>query len=209
MSKQILQLENKIDPKSLYNKSIKAKPKTRFYSSARIFLISLVVFVSIVLSSLAIGANFLEFNNPNFNDQGFGKILTNESSEPTLSLSEILEDRPAIPTQKQLPSDQPFLSILLQNFTEVIAEITSLVFSFSLEFLLIEVLLLVICYWIYRVTDWPLTNNKPLLLVLIMVLTVLIGLGFLTVFREDRRIPRLLRETRDMIRDNINLGQGN
>jgi hypothetical protein len=207
MSKQILQLESKIDPKSLYSQSIKAKPKTRFYSGARIILIGLLISVTIILSSLAIGANFLEINNPNFNNEGFGKITSNTNQEPTLSISEILDIKPSIPTQKQFPSDQPYLIIILQGFTFVVAEITSLIFSYSLEFLMIGIFLLITCYWVYRITDWPLTNNKPMLLALILILTISIGLGFLTIFREDRRIPRLLRETRDMIRETINFGQ--
>jgi ABC-type multidrug transport system fused ATPase/permease subunit len=207
MSKQILQLESKIDPKAIFNKSIKVKPKTKFYSGVRILLIGVLVFLSIILSSLAIGANFLEINNPNFNNEGFGKILSTTNQEPTLSLSEILDSKPSIPTQKQFPSDQPYLIIILQGFTVVVAEITSLILGYSLEFLMIGVFLLITCYWVYRITDWPLTNNKPLLLALILVLTISIGLGFLTIFKEDRRIPRLLRETRDMIRETINFGQ--
>jgi ABC-type multidrug transport system fused ATPase/permease subunit len=208
MQNKILQLESKIDPKALYNKCIEVKPKTKFYSGARIALIGLLIFISIILSSLVVGLNFLELNNPNFDKEGFGKI-NNSVVEPTLSIEDIFDSNPGIPNKKQLPSNTPYFVLILQGFATVVIEITSLILSYSLEFVLIGIFLLITCYWIYRITDWPLTNNKPLLLAIILILTITIGLGFLTIFKEDRRIPRVLRETRDYIREKLNFSQGN
>jgi hypothetical protein len=207
MQNKILQLESKIDPKALYSKSVAAKPKTKLYSLTRSILICGLILVSIGLSSLVVGLNFLEINNPNFDMQGFGK--SNGATEQTLSIADILDSNPSIPTQKQFPSDKPYLLLILQGFVAVIAEITSLVLSYSLEFVLIGVFLLITCYWVYRITDWPLTNDKPLLITIILVSTVIIGLGFLTIFNQDRRIPRAIRESRDFVRDKFNFDQGN
>jgi ABC-type multidrug transport system fused ATPase/permease subunit len=203
MTNKILQLENKIDPKALYNKCIEVKPKTKLYNRFRITLIGLLIFLSIIFSSLIIGLNFLEINNPNFDKEGFGKINSTTNQEQTFTLSDILDSSRGIPTQKQLPNNTPYLILILQGFTEVISETTSLILGYSLELMLIGVFLLITCYWIYRITDWPLTNNKPLLLGIILILTITIGVGFLSVFREDRRIPRVIRETRDYIREKL------
>lgn len=207
MQNKILQLENKINPKALYNKCIEVKPKTKFYSGARIFLIGFLIIISIVLSSLVIGLNFLEINNPNFDKEGFGKINSTLNQEQTLSIEDIFDSNPGVPTKKQLSSNTPYLILILQGFTTVVLEITSLILSYSLEFVLIGIFLLIICYWIYRITDWPLTNNKPLLLTFILILTITIGIGFLIIFKEDRRIPRVLRETRNYIREKFEFGQ--
>lgn len=207
MTNQTLQLENKIDPKALFNKCIEAKPKTKFYSGARILVIGVLIFISIFLSSLIVGLNFLEINNPNFDKEGFGKINSTLNQEQTLTIEDILDSNPGVPTKKQLTTSTPYFILILQGFTNVIIETTGLVVSYSLEFILIGVFLLITCYWIYRITDWPLTNNKPLLLGIILVLTITIGLGFLTFFKEDRRIPRVLRETRDYIREKFEFNQ--
>jgi ABC-type multidrug transport system fused ATPase/permease subunit len=206
MQNQILQLESKIDPKALYNKCLESKPKTKLYSSFRTAIIIGLIVFSIVLSSLIIGFNFLEINNPNFDKQGFGKT-NNSIVEPTLTIGDIFDSNRGIPTQKQVPTSTPYLILLLQSFTEIASETASLILTYSLEFLLIGIFLLITSYWVYRITDWPLTNNKPLLLVIILVLTLTIGVGFLTIFREDRRIPRALRENRDYIREKFNFGQ--
>lgn len=200
MPNQILQLESKIDPKTLYSKSIVVKPKTRLYSTIRTVLILFLILSSIILSSLVIGLNFLEINNPNFEKEGFGKINSTLNQEQTFSVEDIFNSNPGIPSKKQLPTNTPYFILILQGFATVIVELASLVMSYSLEFILIGVFLLITCYWVYRITDWPLTNNKPALLLTILLLTLIIGLGFLTIFKEDRRLPRVLREGRDYIR---------
>jgi ABC-type multidrug transport system fused ATPase/permease subunit len=208
MQNKILQLESKIDPKALYNKCIEVKPKTKMYSNFRTTAILGLIALSVILSSLIIGFNFLEINNPNFDKEGFGKS-NNISVEPTITIYDIFDSNRSIPIQKQISTNTPYLILILQSFTEVIAETTSLILTYSLEFVLIGMFLIITCYWVYRITDWPLTNNKPLLIAIILVLTLTIGLGFLTIFKEDRRIPRVLRESRDYIREKLNFGQVN
>jgi ABC-type multidrug transport system fused ATPase/permease subunit len=208
MQNKILQLESKIDPKVLYNKCLEVKPKTKMYSKFRNTAILGLIALSVILSSLIIGFNFLEINNPNFDKESFGKS-NNIAVEPTLGIFDIFDSNRSIPTQKQVPTNTPYLILILQSFTEVIAETTSLILTYSLEFVLIGVFLIITCYWVYRITDWPLTNNKPLLIAVILVLTITIGLGFLTIFKEDRRIPRVLRESRDYIREKLIFGQVN
>ena len=207
MSNKILQLESKIDPKALYSKCIEAKPKTRLYSEIRIALIGFSIFVLILLSSLVIGLNFLEINNPYFDKEGFGKITSTVNQEQTLTLEDIFDSNPGVPTQKKIPSDTPYPVLILQGFAGVVVEIASLILTYSLEFVLVGIFLLITCYWIYRVTDWPLTNNKLLLLTVIIILTICISLGFLTVFNQNKRIPRILRETRDYIRETLTFNQ--
>jgi ABC-type multidrug transport system fused ATPase/permease subunit len=166
----------------------------------RIAIIGFFILGSIILSSLVIGLNFLEINNPNFDKESFGKINAT-TSEQTLTIEDIFSSNHGIPTQKQLPSNTPYLILLLQGLTEVLSETSGLILNYSLEFALIAIFLFFTTYWVYRITDWPLTNNKPLLLSIILILTLIIGLSFLTVFKEDRRIPRVLRESRDYIRE--------
>lgn len=202
MPNPILQLEDKIDPKVLYNKSIKAKPKTKLYSKVRLLLIIGLIFVSIILSSLIVGLNFLEINSPNFDKESFGKS-GNLIIEPNVTIKDIFDSNLVIPTKKQIATTTPYIVFLFQGFVNTVVEIISLIFNYSLEFILIGVFLLITCYWVYRITDWPMTNNKFLLSTIIIILTLVIGLGFLAIFKEDRRIPRIIRETRDDIREKL------
>jgi hypothetical protein len=184
------------DPKLLYSKSLQTKRKPAIYSTFRTFLMLGGLFLFVLFSALSIAYNISEFENP---DLGAKEIIS--------EITEVINpgtDQPNVNVQRPAFSDNnpnrllrlpPEIAQKIQQRRE--ANLASRILGISFEFVVIASILTLLSYLIYRHTDWPFVKNKLLLAFLIILVSVIISLGFLMLFRQDNRIPRALRGHRD------------
>lgn len=178
-----IEAKNDYDPKQLFTRSIETKRKPKVYSFIRVALIGLGLFIFIILSSLSIGYNLSEFENPDF--------VKHENSIQSIN------QRLLLPGQNSRESDLPVSGVINHIDQRKEANFINRITSLSFEFVIITSILTLLSYLIYRYTDWPFVKNKLLLVFLIILTSLIISLGFWFTFRQDNRIPAAMRIHRD------------
>jgi hypothetical protein len=204
----------KIIPKSIFENSLKAKPKSKFYSRIRIFVYGFLIFIFVVIGSLIIGTSFLEFESPEIFEINSSSISSLVSELlPKLDPPDFLDTQEAIPTSQSNQNLAPNIEnrILKKELRQEIRDeikqdqiqknLRQRLAGLSLEYIVIIIILIVMAYLIYSHTDWIGVKNKYLVIGVLVVLILVIGYGFLTIFRQNTAIPRELHNNRDIIRD--------
>jgi hypothetical protein len=181
-----------IDPKQLFANSVTAKPKSKASSIIRLILFGIGIFACLVVSSLIIGNSFLEMENPDLDK------IENRQIERQTNRQNQRQNRNRGYNNQNIPqSELPLLRDQIVPATKF--RIENLL-KISFEFVLIAVTLSAAAFLIYQNTDWPFVKNKVLLGFVILFLTLIVGTGFLFLFRENTDLPRQIRGHRDSMR---------
>jgi hypothetical protein len=181
-----------IDPKQLFANSVNAKPKSKTSSVIRLILFGIGIFMCLVVSSLIIGNSFLELENPEL-DKIENRQIERQTNRQNQRQNRNRGDNNQNIPQSELPllRDQivPATKFRIENLLKI-----------SFEFVLIAITLSAAAFLIYQNTDWPFVKNKVLLGFVILFLTLIVGTGFLFLFRQNVDIPRQIRGHRDSMR---------
>jgi hypothetical protein len=173
------------DSTKVLTKTVDAKPKNKTYSTIRLVLIGFAIFLLVIFGALSVGYNLLEFDNPDFDTQ--------------MSIDRTIEINPRFPIRPIQPDDKRELKNQINQLRE--RKFLDRVVGISFEFIIIATFLTLLTYLVYRNTDWPLVKNKYVLVLLIVLATIIIGSGFLLLFQQNNKLPRLIRGHRDSFRE--------
>lgn len=184
-------LDIKYNPSKLLDKTITARPKDKIYSTLRLMLVFIGISILIILGALSVGLNLLELNNPevfeqNVTSQNRFDGSSNQPQNPIIVRNpNPIDNKQDFKDKKDQRRERKFVEKLI---------------DVSFEFIIIALIVTFLAYLIYRNTDWPLVKNKYLLVIMIVLVTLIVGSGFLLLFKQDNRIPRAIRGHRDSFR---------